>query len=385
LVLAVLGQDLLADGFRLIMSHIDAPHLDVKVNPLYEDAQLAFLKTHYYGGIKKYHWPTIPLALHGLVVLTNGKKVEIDIGDQPDDPIFMITDLLPHLAKKTQMQKVLSEAITGEELNVLVGSLPVKAEKVKGKIRLAILEYLHKTYGLTAEDFFSAELQVTPAGQARDLGFDRSMIAAFGQDDRVCSYACLQAFLVSQPNRQTQICLWIDREEIGSEGATGAQSMFIENFIAELLEKSGCISSFKHVSQVLSLSQALSGDVTAALDPDYKDVHDQMNVAKLGSGTALEKYTGHGGKYGTSDASAEFVQKLRTIFNQRKVMWQTAGLGKIDEGGGGTIAMFLAKRNLEVIDIGVPILNMHAPMEISSKADVYSTYQAYLAFYQYVD
>jgi aspartyl aminopeptidase len=381
LVFAVLGRDLSADGFRLVMSHIDVPHLDLKVKPLYEDEALAYLKTHYYGGIKKYHWPTIPLALHGLVVLANGKKVEVSIGEKADEPIFMITDLLPHLAKQ-QLSKTLGEAIAGEELNILVGSLPVGDAKVKHKVKLAVLKYLNDHYGIIEEDFFSADLQAVPAGTARDLGFDRSMVAGHGQDDRVCAYSSLAALLASKPNEITQLCLWVDREEIGSEGTTGAQSVFIENIVADLLLKSGQKDGMRQVYQVFSKSEALSSDVTAGYDPDYKSVHDPLNVAKLGYGVALEKYTGHRGKSMTSEASAEFVQKLRRIFNSQGVIWQTAGLGKIDEGGGGTIAMFLAKRNIEVIDIGVALFNMHAPMEIASKADIYSAYEAYKAFYQ---
>jgi aspartyl aminopeptidase len=381
MIFAVMGENLLRDGLKMVMSHIDVPHLDLKVNPLYEDESIAFFKTHYYGGIKKYHWPTIALALHGTVILANGKQVEVKIGEKPGDPIFMITDLLPHLGK-TQMRKTLDEAIVAEELNILVGSMPVKDEKVKAKVKLAVLKYLNDEYGITSEDFFSADLQAAPESKARDLGFDRAMIAAYGQDDRVCAWTSLSAILDSKPSRETQICLWIDREEIGSEGTTGAQSIFIENFVADLLELQAGKASMRDVYRVFEKSSCLSSDVTAGYDPDYKSVHDPMNVAKLGYGVALEKYTGHRGKSGTSEASAEFVQKLRTIFNKNKVVWQTAGLGKVDEGGGGTIAMFMAKRNMEVIDIGVALFNMHAPMEIASKADIYSAYLAYKAYYQ---
>jgi aspartyl aminopeptidase len=381
MIFAVMGENLLRDGLKMVMSHIDVPHLDLKVNPLYEDESIAFFKTHYYGGIKKYHWPTIALALHGTVILADGKQVDIKIGEKPGDPIFMITDLLPHLGK-TQMRKTLDEAIVAEELNILVGSMPVKDEKVKAKVKLAVLKYLNDEYGITSEDFFSADLQAAPESKARDLGFDRAMIAAYGQDDRVCAWTSLAAIFDSKPSRETQICLWIDREEIGSEGTTGAQSIFIENFLADLLELQAGKASMRDVYRVFEKSSCLSSDVTAGFDPDYKSVHDPMNVAKLGCGVALEKYTGHRGKSGTSEASAEFVQKLRTIFNKNKVVWQTAGLGKVDEGGGGTIAMFMAKRNMEVIDIGVALFNMHAPMEIASKADIYSAYLAYKAYYQ---
>lgn len=381
LVLAVIGKKLLENGFKIIMSHIDVPHLDLKVNPLYEDESIAFLKTHYYGGIKKYHWPTIALALHGTVILANGKKIDIKIGEKENDPIFMITDLLPHLAKQ-QSKKTLDEAIVGEELNIVVGSMPVKDEKVKAKVKLAVLKYLNDEYGMTAEDFFSADLQAAPEAKARDLGFDRSMVAAYGQDDRVCAWTSVSAMFESKLINETQICLWIDREEIGSEGTTGAQSVFIENFIADLIELTTGKSTLRAVYQVFEKSSCLSSDVCAGLDPDYKNVHDLLNVAKLGYGVALEKHTGFRGKYGTSEASPEFVQELRKIFNSNKIIWQTAGLGKVDEGGGGTIALHMAKRNMEVIDIGVPVFNMHAPMEITSKADIYSAYLAYKVFYK---
>lgn len=381
MIFAVIGKDILAGGLKIVMSHIDVPHLDLKVNPLYEDEGIAFFKTHYYGGIKKYHWPTIALALHGTVMLANGEKVEVSIGEKPNDPIFMITDLLPHLGK-SQAKKPLDEAVAGEELNILVGSIPVKDDKVKSKVKLAVLKYLNDEYGMTSEDFFSADLQAAPESKARDLGFDRAMVAAYGQDDRVCAYTSLMSLFASKPSNETQVCLWIDREEIGSEGATGAQSIFIENFVADLLELTGGKPTMREVNKIFSSSTCLSSDVTAGLDPDYKSVHDSMNVAKLGYGVALEKYTGHRGKSGTSEASIEFVQKLRTVFNNDKIIWQTAGLGKVDEGGGGTIAMFMAKRNMEVIDIGVALFNMHAPMEIASKADIYSAYLAYNAYYQ---
>jgi aspartyl aminopeptidase len=380
-IFAVMGQDITKDGLKVVMSHIDVPHLDIKVNPLYEDESLAYFKTHYYGGIKKYHWPTIQLALYGVVILKNGKEVEINIGDNDSDPVFMITDLLPHLGRQ-QMKKNLDEAISGEELNILVGSIPVSEKKIKHRVKLAVLEYLNKEYGIIEEDFFSADLQAAPVGAARDLGFDRSLIAAYGHDDRVCAYSSLAALLDAKTSKATQLCLWVDREEIGSEGTTGAQSIFIENFVADILEKTGKKCGMREVFKVFDQSEALSSDVTAGFDPDYKSVHDPLNVAKIGYGVAFEKYTGHRGKSSTSEASAEYVQRLRKILNDNKIVWQTAGLGKVDEGGGGTIAMFLAKRNMEVIDVGVALLNMHAPMEIASKADIYSSYLTYKAFYQ---
>lgn len=381
LALAVVGKKPLSAGFKMIMSHIDSPRLDLKIKPLYEDESLAFFKTHYYGGIKKYHWPTIPLSLHGVVVLASGKRVDIKIGDEENDPIFMITDLLPHLAK-AQMKKTLNEAIMGEELNILVGSIPVKDDKVKEKVKLAVLEYLNNKYGIIEEDFFSAEIQAVPASKARDIGFDRSLIASYGQDDRVCAFPSLSALMEAAPDEQTQICFWVDREEIGSEGITGAQSIFLESFVVHLLEKLKQPAQLKDVYQIFNNSRALSSDVTAALDPDYKEVHDPRNCAKMGCGVAFEKYTGHRGKSSTSEASAEYVQAIRKLMNDNKVIWQTSNLGKVDEGGGGTIAMYMARRGIEIIDIGVPLFNMHAPWEIASKADIYCAFLAYKVFYK---
>lgn len=380
LILAVVGKDMAKDGARIIMSHIDSPRLDLKVNPLYEDEQIAFLKTHYYGGIKKYHWPTIPLALHGTIMLENGKKIDISVGEKENDPIFMITDLLPHLAKN-QAKKPLSEAIIGEELNIVVGSIPVRDKNIKEKVKLAVLEYLNKEYGIKNEDFFSAEIQAVPASKARDLGFDRSMVASYGQDDRVCAYASMRAIFECAPSDRTQICFWTDKEEIGSEGNTGAQSLFLDSFIIDLLNLCGQEKEMENLYSVFKKTEAISSDVTAGLDPDYREVFDTKNCARLGFGIAFEKYNGYGGKYHSSEASAEYIAKLRNIFNKNKIVWQTASLGKVDEGGGGTIAMYLAKRDMEVIDAGVPLFNMHAPLEISSKADIYSAHLGYKAFW----
>lgn len=379
LILAVIGKDV-KDGFNLIMSHVDSPRLDLKINPLYEDEELAYLKTHYYGGIKKYHWPTIPLALYGVIVLETGKKIEINVGDEEGDPVFMITDLLPHLGRE-QAKKPLSEAVQGEELNILAGSIPIKDKNIKEKVKLAVLEYLNKKYRIKAGDFFSAEIQAVPAGSARDLGFDKSLIASYGQDDRVCAYTSLRAILEAKQTDKTQVCFWTDKEEIGSEGNTGAQSLFLENFAADLLEITGSASGMREVYKMFSKSSALSSDVTAAIDPDYKAVYDMLNNARLGYGLAVERYNGYGGKYHTSEANAEYAAKIRNIFNTNKINWQAVSLGKVDGGGGGTIAMFLAKRNMDIIDAGVPLFNMHAPLEISSKADVYSSYLAYKAFF----
>jgi len=381
LVAGVIGKKIFDEGFRLIMSHIDSPRLDAKVMPLYEDEKLAFLKTHYYGGIKKYHWPTIQLALHGFVALKNGKQVSFIIGEDDNDPIFMITDLLPHLARR-QMEKTLDKAIAAEELNILIGSIPVVDKTIKERVKLAILEHLNTKYGMIEEDFYSAEIEAVPAAKARDLGFDRSMVAAYGQDDRVCAYGSFDSLLTAKATNQTQIIYWVDKEEVGSEGLTGAISNYFEVTISRLLKLVGKPNGFSEVHELFSRSMGLSSDVTAGYDPDYKDVHDPLNAARLGFGVALERHTGHRGKSSTSEANADYVQKIRTILNKAGVIWQSAGLGKVDEGGGGTIAMFMAARNLEIIDIGVPLFNMHAPMEIASKADIYSTYLAYKAFFE---
>ncbi|MBU4216965.1 aminopeptidase [Candidatus Parcubacteria bacterium] len=381
LIAGVIGKKLFDEGFRLVMSHIDSPRLDAKVMPLYEDEKLAFLKTHYYGGIKKYHWPTIQLSLHGFVVLKNGKQVSFVIGEDDNDPIFMITDLLPHLARR-QMEKTLDKGIVAEELNILIGSIPVVDKDIKERVKLAILEHLNIKYGMIEEDFYSAEIEAVPSAKARDLGFDRSMVAAYGQDDRVCAYGSFDSLLTAKSVNQTQIIYWVDKEEVGSEGLTGAISNYFEVTISKLLGLVGKPKGFSEVHELFSRSMALSSDVTAGYDPDYKDVHDPLNAARLGFGVALERHTGHRGKSSTSEANAEYVQKIRTILNAAGVIWQSAGLGKVDEGGGGTIAMFMASRNLEIIDIGVPLFNMHAPMEIASKADIYSTYLAYKAFFE---
>ena len=361
------------------MAHVDNPHLDLKINPLYEDSGIAYFKTHYYGGIKKYQWPTIPLSLHGTVCLADGRKQEIVIGEKNEDPIFMITDLLPHLGRE-QLKKTLEEGIAAEELNIVVGSIPVNDKTIKEKIKLAVLEHLHFNYGMSENDFLSAEIQAVAASSARDLGFDRSFVAAFGHDDRVCAYAAWQALANSQHRVRTQMCLWVDREEIGSEGNTSAQSSWLENILSEILEKSGQVGNFKDVYKVLEKSSAISADVTVAFDPDYKEVHDPKNTAYISCGVALEKHTGHRGKYGTSEAAAEYMQKLRAIFDKANIIWQPGGLGKVDQGGGGTIAMYLAKRNMDVVDMGVGVLNMHAPIEIVSKGDVFQAYRAYKEF-----
>lgn len=385
LFLAKIGKKTLARGFNMIMPHIDSPHLDLKVTPLYEDEGLAFLKTHYYGGIKKYQWPTIALALHGQVYLENGKKVEINIGEKDSDPVFMITDLLPHLERAgAPGSKIESRKVQAEELNLMVGSIPVKDEKVKEKVKLAILEYLWNEYGMKEADLASAELRAVPCEKARDLGFDRSLISAFGQDDLVCSYAALLGILDSRAGEKTQILAMVDREEIGSAGNTGANSYMLETFVSDLLGLVGGDYGLNQVYKIFAKSQAICADVTAGLDPDYKDVFDIHNTCRLGFGLAIEKYTGHGGKYHTSEASGKFLHELMTLFNKNKdmVYQLSGGMGKIDKGGGGTIAKYLANRNMEVIDAGVALFNMHAPLEISSKADIFCAYLGYKAFWE---
>jgi aspartyl aminopeptidase len=384
LMFASIGKNKMHDGFRMLMSHVDSPHLDLKISPLYEDEGLAYFKTHYYGGIKKYQWPTITLALHGIVRLVNGDEVQINIGEKETDPVFMITDLLPHLDRPSGPGGAIKKReVQGEDLNLLVGSIPVDDKKVKEKVKLAVMKYLNDEYGIEQDDFASSELQAVPSNKARDLGFDRSLISAYGHDDKICSYAALVGLLNAKKSTQTQICAWVDREEIGSDGATGAQSLFFESFIARLLKLTGTGNGISNVYETFIKSKAISADVTAAVDPDYKDVHDLRNAHRMGFGAAMEKYTGSGGKYSTSEASAEYVAELRNIFSKNKdIVYQLGGgLGKVDQGGGGTIAKYMANRDIDIVDMGVPLFNMHAPLEIASKADLYSSYLAYKEFF----
>ena len=391
IVLARFGKQSAQKGVRIILAHIDSPRLDLKPAPLYEKERLVFLKTHYYGGIKKYQWPSIPLALSGTIIKGNGEKVEIELGNKPTDPILMITDLLPHLSKK-QLEKKLEEAVEAEDLNLIVGSKALAiSEQERQKIasegsislaKLGVLALLEKEYQISEEDFVSADIEIVPAAEARDLGFDRSLVAGYGQDDRICAYTALAAFLeVKDPIVPTVLVL-VDKEETGSEGATGATSNFIVDFIGEMLFLETGRSEENLLRDALSLSKAVSADVTVGFDPDYEEVFDPLNTARVGAGIAVEKYTGRGGKYATSEATAEYTGWFRRVLNQEKVLWQTGGLGKVDLGGGGTVAMFLARHNLDIIDAGPPLLSMHAPYEISSKADLWSCYQAYRAFYQ---
>jgi len=376
---AVIGSAMLEEGLNLIGAHIDSPRLDLKPNPLYEAGNFALLKTHYYGGIKKYQWTAIPLVIKGVIAKSNGEVIDINIGEDKNDPIFTITDLLPHLASK-QEKKTLGSGIAGEDLNVLVGEIPYDDEKVSEKIKLNILNILNNKYGITERDFISAELELVPAFDARTLGFDESMVAAYGQDDRSCAYTTLRALIDLDNPCRTSIALLADKEEIGSVGNTGMYSANFEVFIANILDKAGQ-NGFNVLEKTLCNSKMLSSDVTSAADPNYADVDDNYNAAYLGHGIALCKYTGHGGKSGASDANAEFVAKVRNILDKNNLVYQMADMGKVDEGGGGTIAYILANKGIDVIDCGVPVLSMHAPYEVTSKFDIYNAYEVYKAFY----
>ncbi|MCK4487588.1 MAG: aminopeptidase, partial [Desulfobacterales bacterium] len=369
IVLAVIGKKPLVSGVNLIASHVDSPRLDLKQNPLYEEVDLAFLKTHYYGGIKKYQWLARPLAIHGKVIKRDGSHLDLQVGESDHDPVFTIADLLPHLAHKVQTEKKVSEAFEGEKLNVLVGSVPIGDDETKERFKLAVLEYLFDTYGIVEEDLVSAEIEIVPAGRARDVGWDRSLIGAYGQDDHVCVYATLEAVGELKTPETTAVALFIDKEEIGSDGSTGAKSRFLEGFVADLFEVTGEQPSGTALRSCLMSSKALSADVNGALDPDYQDVHEKRNAARIGYGVCITKFTGSRGKYGSSDANAEYVAQIRKLFNENRIVWQTGELGKVDEGGGGTIAKFLAVYGMEVVDCGTPLLSMHSPFEIASKAD----------------
>jgi aspartyl aminopeptidase len=383
IILAVAGSEPLEKGLNMIGSHVDAPRLDLKPAPLYEDGELALLKTHYYGGIKKYQWTAIPLAIHGVVFKSNGERVELKIGENDGDPRFCITDLLPHLAQE-QMQKKMSEGISGEGLNILFGSIPYNEKELKDKIKLNILEMLQRMYGLTEEDFLRAEIEIVPAFKANDVGLDRSMIGAYGQDDRVCAYTSFQALLEIENPAKTALCILVDKEEIGSEGNTGMQSSFLENTIAKLCGITSESRSDVMLRDALYNSKFLSADVTAVLDPTYADVNDKRNAPYLGKGVVIMKYSGSRGKAGASDANAEFVAEITNLLNRNNIVWQGGELGKVDKGGGGTIAMFLAKYGMDVLDVGPGLLSMHSPFEIASKIDVFMAYKAYNAFYSQI-
>lgn len=372
-----IGARPLTEGMNILGAHIDSPRIDIKQNPLYEDAEMAFLDTHYYGGIKKYQWVTLPLAIHGVIVKKDGTVVDVEIGEKEDDPVVGITDLLPHLAAD-QMGKKASAIIEGEDLNILVGSQPLKGEE-KDAVKARILAFLKDTYDVEEEDFLSAELEVVPAGKARDYGFDRSMVMGYGQDDRVCAYTSLAALLETGDLPYTGVCLLVDKEEIGSVGATGMASHFFENVVAELLDRLGIYSGL-NVRRALKNSRMLSSDVSAAFDPIYPAVMEKKNAAYFGKGLTFNKFTGSRGKSGSNDANPEYMAKIRRIMDENHVAFQTAELGKVDQGGGGTIAYLSAKYGMQVIDSGVPVLSMHAPWEICSKADIFEAKKGYEAF-----
>jgi aspartyl aminopeptidase len=382
IALAIIGTEPIESGLNIIASHIDAPRLDLKQNPLYENSEshTALFRTHYYGGIKKYQWVNIPLALHGKVILSNGKELDIKVGEEPTDPIFVIPDLLPHLYRQRQAKRRLAEGIKGEELNIIVGSRPLEEKGVKNKIKLWVLNYLNKKYGMVEEDFISAEFELVPATDAYDVGFDRSLIAAYGQDDRSCAYTSIRAAFELKKPKRTSLILLFDKEEIGSEGPSSVKSRFLENVVGDLLALKNPDYKDSQLRKTLQNSQALSSDVNGGINPIFSDVHEKQNAARLSYGLVITKFTGSGGKSGANDASAEFMGYIRRLLNKNNVIWQAAELGKVDEGGGGTVAKFLAEHNMDVIDCGPAILSMHSPFEISSKIDIYSCYEAYSAF-----
>jgi aspartyl aminopeptidase len=369
------GKKPINEGLRIVISHIDSPRLDLKQIPLYEDSEsnLGLFETHYYGGIKKFQWVVIPLALHGVVVKKDGGKVTFTLGEKESDPVFSVPDLLPHLSREVQDKKKIDDAIKGESLDVVVGSIPVKGD-FKEKIKTAILDKLHKDYGIIEEDFISAELEVVPAFKAKDIGFDKSLIGAYGQDDKACTFTSLKAILDVKNPEHTALSLFVDKEEIGSEGSATAQvTTFLRSVIKELDPKAD-------VDLVMLKSKVISADVNAAVTPNYTEVFELKNASSLGNGIVMSKYTGHGGKYSANDASAEYVAEIRTMLNKEKIPWQTGELGKVDKGGGGTVAKYFSRLGMEVIDLGPAVLSMHSPYEVTSKVDIYSSYLAYVAF-----
>ena len=375
IILFRIGEnDIETDGIRILASHIDSPRLDLKQVPMYEDSGMGFLKTHYYGGVKKYQWTAIPLALHGVVVKKDGKSVDVIIGEDDRDPVFYINDLLPHLAAR-QSSEPLGTAISGETLNILIGGLPYDDADVSDKIKLTALSYLYEKYGITEEDFLSAELSLVPAFKARNIGFDGALIGAYGHDDRVCAYPSITALFDCAIEARTVIVVLADKEEVGSMGLSGMESDILVDIMDEIAVNLG-----KSSKRVRHSSKCLSADVNAAYDPNFPDVYEKRNSAMISCGAVISKYTGARGKSGTSDASAEFMGFVRRLFDENGVIWQTAELGKVDAGGGGTVAKFIANHNIETVDLGVPVISMHAPYEVVSKGDVYSTYEACLAF-----
>lgn len=375
IALAVIGKNGTKNGVRLAIAHIDSPRLDLKPNPLYEANDLALFKTHYYGGIKKYQWTTIPLAIHGRVVRLDGEIVDVSIGENDDEPCFCVSDILPHLAQE-QMVKPMNKAFTGEDLNVLIGSRPFNSDKESEQVKLNILNILNEKYGIVEGDFLSAELELVPAFKSRDVGFDRSLIGGYGHDDKVCAYPAVMAAVQTETPESTVVTFLVDKEETGSDGNTGMQSTFMRDFIADLADADGL-----EPRHVLAKSTCLSADVNAAFDPNYASAFEANNSSYLNGGVVITKYTGHGGKGDTSDASAEYMGHIRRLLHKNEVLWQTGELGRVDLGGGGTIAKYVANLNVDVVDLGVPVLSMHAPFEIVSKVDVYMAYLAFSAFF----
>ena len=373
-IMAVIGTTPIEEGIRLCAAHIDSPRLDMKQNPVYEDTDMAYFKTHYYGGIKKYQWTTIPLSLHGVIVKADGTSVPVCVGEDDNGPVFCVSDLLPHLAN-AQMSKPLAKGITGEQLNIIIGSRPFKDDEESGAVKLNVLNILFEKYGVTEADFISAELEAVPAFKAKDIGFDRSMVGSYGHDDKVCAYTALRATLDCKAPKHTVVTVLTDKEEIGSDGNTGLCSAYLEYFIHDIAEDLG-----SNGRTVLSASECLSADVNAAFDPTFPEVNEKNNCAYINKGVCITKYTGARGKSGTSDASAEFTGKIRRLMDSNDVIWQTGELGKVDEGGGGTVAAYIANLNVDTIDMGVPVLSMHAPFEIVSKLDTYMAYKAFSVF-----
>ena len=380
ILLAVIGSGDISEGINIVGAHIDSPRLDLKQNPLYESTGMALLKTHYYGGIKKYQWTTIPLAIHGVIFTKDGERVTLNIGENENDPVFCVTDLLPHLAKE-QMSKKMTEGIEGENLNILIGGMPVKSDDVGEKVKFSVLKLLNERYGVRERDFLSAEIEIVPAFKARNVGLDESFIGAYGQDDRVCAFTTLKAVFDIENPKKTAVALLVDKEEIGSMGNTGMLSAFMEMTIAEIIEKIKGSCGVTDYNKVIRNSACMSSDVGAAVDPNYESVSEKKNSAFAGCGMILMKYTGARGKSDSSDACAEFLYNIEKIMDDSGVIWQTGELGKVDQGGGGTIAQYVANLNMDVIDCGVPVLSMHAPFEITAKSDIYMAYKSYTAFY----
>lgn len=376
IILAVIGKKGLESGTRLSAAHIDSPRLDMKQNPLYEDTEIAYFKTHYYGGVKKYQWTAIPLSLHGVVVKRDGTKAYVNVGEDDNDPKFVVTDLLPHLAAE-QMKRTLADGIRGEELNILIGSRPFKDDEASEKVKLNIMNILFEKYGIIESDFLSAELEAVPAFKSCDIGFDRSMIGSYGHDDRVCAYPAAEAIFNIENPEYTAITVLTDKEEIGSDGNTGLNSSYFKYFVADLANTQGV-----NYHTVLSNTHCLSADVNAAFDPTFPDVSERRNASYINKGVVITKYTGSRGKAGTSDASAEYMGKIRNMLDGADVVWQSGELGKVDAGGGGTVAMYLAALDIDVVDLGVPVLSMHAPFEVVSKLDVYMAYRAFKTFFE---